>query len=74
MDEQKTRELLSATAARYGSCQPKRWLEGDGETFARIEMSCAREPLEARVKIDSAGRIESLDLQPARDPKGKCPR
>ena len=74
MDKQKTRDLLSATGARYGSCQLKRWLVGDSETFARIEMSCARERLEARIKIDSSGRIEALDLQPASDPKGKCPR
>jgi CubicO group peptidase (beta-lactamase class C family) len=74
MDKQKTRELLTATRVRYGSCQLKRWLDGDGETFARIDLSCAREPLEARIKIDSSGRIDALDLQPARDPKGKCPR
>jgi hypothetical protein len=74
MDKPRTRDLLAATAARYGSCQLKRWLDGDAETFARIELGCARESLEARIKIDPSGRIEALDLQPARDPKGKCPR
>ena len=74
MDKPRTRDLLAATGARYGSCQLKRWLDGDAETFARIELGCARESLEARIKIDPSGRIEALDLQPARDPKGKCPR
>jgi len=74
MDKQKTAALLGDTGTRYGPCHLKRWLDGDGETSARIELDCARESLEERIKIDPSGRIEALDLQPARDPQGKCPR
>lgn len=74
MDKQRTAALLGDAGARYGPCHLKRWLDGDGETSARIELDCARESLEERIKIDASGRIEALDLQPARDPQGKCPR
>jgi len=73
MDKQKTKELLSATSARYGACRLKRWMDSDGETFARTELSCRSDPLEARIRIDSSGRVEEFTLLPAQDPKAKCP-
>lgn len=74
MDKQKIRALLSGTGTRYGACQLKRWVDGNGDSFARTELACTNEPLDARIRIDSSGRIEELTLQPAQDPKAKCPR
>lgn len=68
-----THQLLSAAGVRHGPCGLKRWLDGDGQTSARVELSCRQVPLQAQVKIDSSGRIETLDLQPARGPNAKCP-
>jgi len=73
MDKQKIRALLSHTSTRYGVCQLRRWLDGNGDSFARTRLNCTNEPLDARIRIDSSGRIEELTLQPAQDPKAKCP-
>jgi CubicO group peptidase (beta-lactamase class C family) len=73
VDKQKIKELLAATSARYGACQLKRWMDGDGDTFARTELNCKSEPLEADIRVDPAGRVEEFTLLPAQDPKAKCP-
>jgi hypothetical protein len=64
------RELEAVTA--HSSCELTRWLESDGDSTARFELSCDRKPLELSLGLKS-GQITSLAIRQRQEQGAKCP-
>jgi hypothetical protein len=62
------RRQLAIVALQWGPCEAGEAIAGDGVRVATVRWSCARGLLNARVLLDpSSGRLERLDLAPARE-------